>query len=200
MDQKTVDVYNKWATQYDEETTDFWQMFPSKMIPEFVRLCPTNGFVLDIGCGPGRDAVLLREAGLRLMCIDAATSMVEFVKLKGFEAVEADLLQLPFHDATFDGVWAYTSLLHVPKADFPIALNEALRVLKPSGVIALGLIEGTFEGYRTSKAILQERYFTEYTMDEVVSALETQGCEVVFQEYMQPGKRRYLHVIAKKKN
>jgi ubiquinone/menaquinone biosynthesis C-methylase UbiE len=79
--------------------------------------------------------------------------MVALCRERGLTAVEGDLLALPFSDSTFQGVWAYTSLLHIPKQSMPIALKEIRRVLIPDGVFGLGMIEGEGECYRESSGV-----------------------------------------------
>ena len=84
MDKITIDTYNKMAIEYDNETTDFWQRFPRSIIKEFgVRV--KGGKILDVGSGPGRDALLLQDFGCQVTCLDASTKMVEMCKEKGLE-------------------------------------------------------------------------------------------------------------------
>jgi ubiquinone/menaquinone biosynthesis C-methylase UbiE len=113
MDQQTIQAYDQYAEQYDQETTDFWSTFPVTMLDTFAALQPSP--TLDIGCGPGRDALLLTNRGVTMTCLDASKTMVDICREKGLNALQADLLNLPFAKETFAGVWAYTSLLHVPK-------------------------------------------------------------------------------------
>jgi len=61
MDRKTIDTYNRTALAYDEETTGFWNLFPRTIIDKFAGL--THGRVLDVGSGPGRDGLILKNKG-----------------------------------------------------------------------------------------------------------------------------------------
>ena len=118
MDQKTIDTYNKMAREYDEETVDFWNRFPRTTIDSFAK--SVSGKILDVGSGPGRDGLLLKEQGLNVICLDASEEMVKSCQNKGLQAVVGDFNQIPFADKSFDGVWAYTSLLHVPKSGIEV--------------------------------------------------------------------------------
>jgi len=49
------------------------------------------------------------------------------------ETKVGDMRQLPFEDGTFDAALSAFAIDHLPKADIPVALAEAARVLKPGG-------------------------------------------------------------------
>lgn len=196
MDQKTIQTYNTMAKEYDEETIVFWDIFPRGFFDRFISL--VSGHVLDVGCGPGRDGVFLQNAGLKVTCLDASEAMVAMAKERGLDAIVGDFLALPFTDASFEGVWAYTSLLHVPKAEVDQALHEIKRVLKDGGIFGLGLVEGEGEGYRESSGVSMPRWFSYYTRDEVEQLLKKHGFEIIHFETFKPKSKNYLNVIARK--
>jgi len=197
MDAKTIDTYNKLAKEYDLETTDFWKRFPATIISKFVENIG-HGKVLDVGSGPGRDGVILKEAGCSVVCLDASLSMIEMCKQRGLEAVVGDFMKIPFTDKSFDGAWAYTSLLHIPKASMSAALAEIHRILKPDGVFGLGIIEGSEEKYNISSGVDKPRLFAYYQKDEIEKILHEAGFAKVYFEEFKPGSRNYLNFILKK--
>lgn len=196
MDQKTIDTYNQRAAEYDEETTDFWEKFPRTFLDQFIAA--SGMCVLDIGSGPGRDGLLLQKAGKDITCLDASEEMVRISKERGLESVVGDFMHLPFPDASFDGVWAYTSLLHVAKADIGGALEEIRRVLRKGGVLGLGLIEGEGESHRENLGVGMSRWFSYYSKQEIEELAKEQGFELAYFEYFYPGPRRYLNFIFRK--
>jgi len=196
MDKQTIDTYDKLAKEYDEETTSFWELFPSPFINAFADRI--DGQVLNVGSGPGRDGLLLKSKGLNITCIDASKSMVEMCQARGLEAIQADFSALPFSDENFAGAWAYTSLLHVSKKDISIALDEIRRVLKTNGTLGLGMIEGNVEEYRLSTGVDLPRWFSFYTKEQLEKALASHGFEVVHFEQFKPRSKIYLNFIAKK--
>jgi len=199
MDKTTINTYNGLAHEYDEETKDFWSLFPNSIIEKFSE--NTKGYkkVLDMGSGPGRDGMLLKKRGLQIVCLDASTTMVQLCKDKGLEAFEGDLLKTPFNPNTFDGVWAYTSLLHIKREQFGETLNEIKRVLKSGGVFGLGLIEGNGEFYRESPMMSRSRLFAFYTDKEVRSQLEGHGFKIFYSENFTPKTRKYLNYLSIRK-
>lgn len=195
MDAKTIATYDSMAKEYDDETADFWNQFPVGFIETFTQHVAGKN-ILDVGSGPGRDALLLQEAGFTITCLDASRSMVEITKSKGLKSVQADMLEIPFGDDVFDGVWAYTSLIHLKKEELPRALAEIRRVLKQHGVLGLGVIEGEGERYRFSAGINKPRWFAFFEKSEIEDILKTNGFVIEsFQEF-KPGSKRYLNYVA----
>lgn len=196
MDQKTIQTYNQMAKEYDDETVDFWERFPRTFFDKFAEL--VKGKILDVGSGPGRDGLLLKEKGLEVICLDASEEMVKLCKEKGLESVVGDFIFMPFEDHSFDGAWAYTSLLHISKQDASNAFDEVRRVLKPDGILSLGLIEGEVEEYRESSGVNMPRWFSFYTKEEVEKMLGDHGFKVLYFEQFKPKSKNYLNFIAQK--
>lgn len=197
MDQKTIRAYNHSAKEYDDETIDFWKKFPRTFFDKFAKLA--KGKVLSIGSGPGRDGIILKEAGIDVTCLDASKAMVKLSEEKGLRSVLGDFNALPFDNNSFEGIWAYTSLLHVPKSEIWKALAEIKRVLKNDGVFGLGLIEGQTEEYKESSVINMPRWFSFYNKKEIDELLRKHGFKIVHFEEFKPKSKNYLNFIAKKK-
>lgn len=198
MEVRTIETYNAIAQGYDEQTAGFWDKFPSIMITQFQQR--VVGRVLDIGSGPGRDGVILRNHGLKVVCLDAAREMVSMTGEKGLESVQADFQSLPFADQSFNGVWAYTSLIHDRKENLPHALQEIKRVLKHWGVFGLGIIEGNSEGYKCDERGY-ERWFAYYQWEEIKEMLTTAGFDTLYFGKFIAGKttpKTYLNILARR--
>ncbi|MBC3763930.1 methyltransferase domain-containing protein [Quadrisphaera oryzae] len=99
--------------------------------------------LLDLGCGPGTITADLAErvAPGRAVGLDAAAGVLDeagaLAERRGLalEWVVGDALALPFPDASFDVVHAHQVLQHLP--DPVRALREAVRVLRPGGLLAV---------------------------------------------------------------
>ena len=115
MHTETVNTYNRMVGAYEQETDTFWEEFPDAIIRKY-KESVRSGVVLDVGSGPGRDGLIIKNTGVDVVCLDAARSMVERATERGLPSVQADFLNLPFANQSFDGVWAYTSLLHVDRS------------------------------------------------------------------------------------
>jgi demethylmenaquinone methyltransferase / 2-methoxy-6-polyprenyl-1,4-benzoquinol methylase len=97
--------------------------------------------VLDACCGTGDLAIGARARGADVVGVDFSARMLERARRKdtAVDWVEADVLQLPFDDASFDAVTVGFGVRNV--ADLEAGLRELRRVLEPGG--KLGILEIT---------------------------------------------------------
>ncbi len=100
---------------------------------------PRGAAVLDLGAGTGDLSRELRRGGARLVAgADFAGPMLRRARAKlGPETadwLQADALQLPFADESFDAVASAFVLRNL--VDLPRAFAEMLRVLRPGGRLA----------------------------------------------------------------
>ncbi len=133
--------------------------------------------VLDAGCGSGFYARLLAEAGAEVVALDLSAAMLQQAAAMGLRRlVRGDLLALPFADATFDGLFASASLVHLRKRAFIPALCELRRVLSHGGILYLSLkgrAPGKEEEGWAEAPEGGRRFFSYYTPQEVEEVLHT---------------------------
>ncbi len=191
----TIETYDKYAQIYDEEVVEFWANFPQTFINKFVSALPGKR-VLNLGSGSGRDAILLRAQGLEVICVDASKAMVEMTKGLGFESHQTTFADLSFPEASFDGVWAYTSLIHIPKNDAQKVIAHVHSMLKPDGAFVMGAIEGDAAGMVERKTMPGTmRYFKNYSKDELRELIEPLGFTFTYEEGYKPHNNVYLNQL-----
>lgn len=95
---------------------------------------PHNSLVLDLACGTGDFCRLLQKEGHRPVGIDMSLGMLQAARTTA-PLMQADALQLPFPDASVDGITCGFALRNF--VDLTAFFNELGRVVRPSGRIAL---------------------------------------------------------------
>ena len=92
--------------------------------------------VLAVGCGDGTEAAILADSlGWTITGIDVVDQFHPSARGR-VELVVADARELPFPNGSFDLVFSYHALEHIPQADRAIA--EMRRVVRDDGALWVG--------------------------------------------------------------
>lgn len=128
-------MHTKLADKYEEVEPHFRPENRAKVRSRISALSPpTFSRLLDVGCGTGFIIGVAGDLFDRVDGLDATPAMLAKVDADPGRVVlhEGVVEQLPFDDATFDVVTAYSFLDHL--AEPSAAYKEIYRVLKPGGV------------------------------------------------------------------
>lgn len=116
--------------------------------------------VLDVACGTGRMGIEILQSGKKVQYHGLDTSKVmvgEFkkkiktVKPKNKPIFHfADATKMPFKSNTFDVVFSYHLLWHLPKKTQEKIIKEMIRVTKKGGIIIFDYInkQFTYDGFK----------------------------------------------------
>ena len=168
---RTIEAYDSFAREYAET----WFHRPlEEHLRRFVGMLPEGKPVLDAGGGHGRDALALNRMGIEAVLLDLSTRLMVEGRRRGVRApmVQADLRHIPFAEGAFGGVWACASLVHLPRSDVLPALVELRRVSSGDGALFVSMRAGEGSGWETLPGG-SSRFYTYYTMDELLSLLRT---------------------------
>jgi SAM-dependent methyltransferase len=118
--------------------------------------------LLEVGAGSGQDSLFFADGGLTVVATDLSPAMVGYCRAKGLDARVADVLSLGsvFEPGSFDAIYTANCLLHVPDADLPAALRTLAGLLRPDGLMYLGVWGGRdFEGHLDDEDHEPKRFF-----------------------------------------
>lgn len=128
---KTIDYYNKNAQGFYDRTINLDLL---KSYKTFLGYLPHQAYILDAGCGVGRDAKYFLNHGYAVAAFDASKEMVRITS----EIAGLDVQHMVFQDMNFnqqfDGIWAQASLLHIPYSQTRMIYQKIHQSLKPKGV------------------------------------------------------------------
>ncbi len=131
---KTIERYDSIADDYSikvEKST------PRKELLKFISKLSRNAFVLDVGCAAGRDTILLKNAGLKVIGIDLSKELLRIAKEK-YPEIEfqlKDMRDTGFDHNKFDGLWVCGVLHELNIQDIPNAIKEFYRILNNDGIL-----------------------------------------------------------------
>ena len=161
----TVGYYNRHAARYVADTVGVDLSAPRE---RFLAQIPAGGFILDAGCGSGRDSLAFLERGHRVRAFDAAPEIARLAAERIGQPVQVQRFEELDERAVYDGVWACASLLHLSAATIPDALQRLWAALKPDGALYLSLKHG--DGERVDA---EGRHFTDATEARLRDWLDT---------------------------
>lgn len=150
----TIEYYNQNAARYLEDTVgvEF-----AEIQNAFLNLLQEGARILDFGCGSGRDALEFLKRGYQVEATDGSEEMCRAAaELTGL-AVQKMLFRELDEQEKYDGIWACSSILHLPKPELGNVLEKMTAALKIHGIIYTSFKYGAFEGERNG------RYFTDFT-------------------------------------
>src|SRR3989344_3968251 len=145
-----LDSYNTNAEVFSNHFSGLFDLEERKEFKRFLSLLKGNR-VIDLGCGGGDHSLWFKAQGLKVKAIDFSPEMVKLARSKGLDAEVMDIEDLKFNKNSFDGVWAVTSLLHIPKKNMPKVLKKISEILSSDGLFYLCLKEGQEEKFVIDK-------------------------------------------------
>lgn len=152
----TIDYYNQNAKNFIENTQNVDMHLAQD---KFLQLLDSQSSILDFGCGSGRDTKYFLEKGYHVTATDGSAELCKLAS--AFTGIEVkEMLFQELDDINkYDGIWACSSILHLPKKELFLVLRKMCIALKSAGVIYSSFKYGDFEGERNG------RYFTDFTED-----------------------------------
>ncbi|MBS0184797.1 MAG: class I SAM-dependent methyltransferase [Proteobacteria bacterium] len=128
----SIPYYNENAQEFFNRTVHV-DLFP--FYQKFLSLLPPKPYILDLGCGSGRDTLYFKSQNLKIMALDASKELAKLASDHiGQEVVVMDFKDMMFQDM-FDGVWANASLLHIPYENLNSIFKKIHVSLKEGGIL-----------------------------------------------------------------
>lgn len=134
-------TYDHVADEYVRRIFEELQHKPldRQLLDRFATSVREVGPACDMGCGPGHVARYLHELGVQVCGVDLSPEMVKRARqlTPEVEFREGDMMALDAPDATWAGITAFYSIIHIARGDIVRTLEELRRVLRPGGLLLL---------------------------------------------------------------
>lgn len=191
----TLNYYNQNADSFIQGTVsvDF-----SQVQDKFLERLNVGDYILDFGCGSGRDTKYFLKKGMVVDAIDGSVNLCKLASEYTGIKVRNILFQELDEQEKYDGIWACASILHLSKEELSVVLDKMIAALKKNGIIYTSFKYGDFEGERNG------RYFTDFTVESFKEFIENVA-DVEIVEYwitgdvrQGRGEERWLNIILQK--
>ena len=192
----TIAYYDKNAHAFASGTVsvDFLEMQK-----RFLDMLEPGAYILDFGCGSGRDVKFFLEQGYRVDAIDGSKELCRIASEYAGTQVRHMLFQDLNEIDKYDAIWACSSILHLSKVELHDVMERMSIALVSGGIIYTSFKYGEFEGERNG------RYFTDFTMETFAAFIKDFGELEMVDKWLtgdvRPGRgmEKWLNVILRKK-
>lgn len=197
MQNTTLKWYKEHADKFLKQslTVDMTALYKA-----FLKYVAPGGKIMDLGCGSGVASLYFIQNGFDALPVDGCREMCEAAtKLTGRQARNILFDELDYENE-FDGIWACSSLLHVPKKEMSKILTLIKYALKEGGILYASYKYGEKERKKNGRS------FSDYT-EEALKALvhEVGGLQILDlwvtnDARPQKANEKWVNVICKKAN
>lgn len=183
--QYVTEVYNKIGVHFDITRVNKWSW-----ITEFIVNLNPNSYILDNGCGNGRNMLYPYHTFIGL---DSSKIFIDICKKKGLNCEIGDMCKLPYSNNQFDAILSIAVFHHLSTIERRIqALKEMYRILKPNGKLLLS-VWSIIQPKKTRRVFTQygdtivpwknidetyERYYYIFEISEICSLFEKIGFNI----------------------
>ena len=192
---ETIDYYNQNADAFASSTVN---VEFKGVQDKFLSYFPSGVYILDFGCGSGRDAKYFLSKGFQVDATDGSEELCKIATKTAGMFVKQMLFSELNENKKYDGIWACSSILHLPKDELKNVMDKMIRATKNDGYIYTSFKYGEFEGYRNG------RYFTDFTEESYAEFLKYFPQLMITEEWVsgdvRPGRgdEKWLNLILKK--
>ncbi|MBQ8068377.1 MAG: class I SAM-dependent methyltransferase [Solobacterium sp.] len=192
---RTLDYYNQNSQSFTGTTLD---VEFSEIQDTFLSYLQEGAYILDFGCGSGRDTRYFLKKGYRVDAMDGSEEMVKIASANTGIEVKHMLFGELNETEKYDGIFACASILHVKLEALPDIMTRMYKALKNGGVIYVSFKYGDFEGERNG------RYFTDMNEERFNDLLKEVPAMEILKETItsdvRPGRadEKWLNVFLRK--
>ena len=146
---KTIDYYNQYADEFTQATLN---VDMESLYQPFLVELPECAYILDVGCGAGRDTLAFKNTGYKVDAIDYSAELVERATLlTGVQVKLQSFYEIDEHEV-YEGVWACASLLHCERDRLGEVVGKLVNALKPNGVLYMSFKYGDSDREKDGRA------------------------------------------------
>ncbi len=132
---KARNYYNDYSRSYEQERREGYYSLINDLEFEKIEPFAKGKKTLEIGCGTGLILERTHEIAREAVGVDISEGMLEVCKKKSLNVQQASATSLPFDDDSFDLVYSFKVLAHIP--EITKAISEISRVTRPRGKMVL---------------------------------------------------------------
>ncbi len=167
------DYYQKNYKAYHEKT---FSIDPSSFLKPLAQRLPAKAFILDIGCGSGRDLLWMKKRGFNVIGFEQSEGLAELARENvGCEVIEGDFETYDFSRLSVDAILLVGALVHLPHERFKPVFQNISNCMRRRGKIFISMKEGN--GHLKDS---HERIFYLWQNDKLRRIFDELGYKVIY--------------------
>ena len=196
--------YDRIGQRYAEQASQSRAESRARYESELMERLPGGAQVLDLGCGTGVPTT--RRLARRFAITGVDISQEQIARARGnipdASFIHAEMTELDLPPASFDGVSAFFSIIHVPRQEQPGLLHAIARWLRPGGVFVAAMTAKDKESDYAKDWLGVPMYWSGFDSETNQRLIHEAGLHIVIaREEIYAGDGvpgRFLWVIAQK--
>jgi len=134
------DYYQKNYNAYHEKT---FSIDPSLFLAPLAQRLPAEAFVMDVGCGSGRDLLWMKKRGFDVIGFERSPGLAKLARDNvGCEVIQGDFETYDFSSIFVDAIMLVGALVHVPHERFSEVFKNITASISRRGNVLITLKEG----------------------------------------------------------
>ena len=193
---KTIETYQKSAKELAKKfDSQGARIYDIKEVFDLVN--KDNPVVLEIGCGNGRDAFEILRYTNNYLGVDISQELIKLAMEKnpGAKFKLADIEDYAFLE-NLDIIFAFASLIHVPKENLKSILDKSFNALNKGGVVRISLKYSDMYKEVTKEDEFGVRTYYLYSRDDIKNMSDR--FEILRSDINHLRNQDWLEVVLKK--
>ena len=135
-----TDYYQKNYKAYHEKT---FSIDPTSFLAPLAQRLPPEAFILDVGCGSGRDLLWMKNRGFEVIGFEQSEGLAQLARENAdCEVIQGDFETYDFSSIFVDAIMLVGALVHVPHERFSEVFKNITASISRRGNVLITLKEG----------------------------------------------------------
>ncbi|MEZ4615073.1 MAG: class I SAM-dependent methyltransferase [Caldilineaceae bacterium] len=141
---------------------------------------PAGADLLELGCATGLLTTDQLAARFNLTGVDISSNQIERARQRLPDAtwICADMTEVSFAPASFDGIVAFYSIIHVPQAEQPALFAKIATWLRPGGLFVATFTASATQGGYEADWLGAPMFWSGYDTATNVKLIKAAGLEI----------------------
>ncbi|MEY2664847.1 MAG: hypothetical protein RIT04_655 [Candidatus Parcubacteria bacterium] len=181
---------HRWEKAWEDKKFSIKTLMPSILVSKYQDKLRANDYVLDVGCGNGRNSIYLAEQGMNVDCFDVidlqwTKSLPEELKKK-IHFRKTNILEYSYTPSQYQAIIVARVIQYLDSQELHFLINKITESLKPTGFLLLS--------YNTKGGIFNRKEIDVPTYSYEIKYIETLLKKVFKNVKVSEGSKKSQHV------